>query len=92
MKKNLSKKLILSFCVLVMAISLLPSFSFAKSEKIQMIQKSKEEYILYISNLLNNKFEFAFANKADEAKENLNILIQQYIAIILTKSQKHIYG
>ena len=43
MKKNLSKKLILSFCVLVMAISLLPSFSFAKSEKIQMIQKSKEE-------------------------------------------------
>ncbi len=72
MKKNLSKKLILSFCVLVMAISLLPSFSFAKSEKIQMIQKSKEEYIIYISNLLNNKFEFAFANKADEAKENLN--------------------
>lgn len=55
-----------------MIITLLQGFSFAKSESTQMIKKGEKEYIIYISNLLNSKFEFAFANKKDEIEANLN--------------------
>lgn len=69
--KNPTKKLMLCVILTIIAITLLQSFSFAKTENIQMIKKSEKQYILYVSTLLNEKFEFAFANKANEAKENL---------------------
>ena len=36
-----------------------------------MIKKSEKEYIIYVSNLIGSEFEFSFANKKDESKENL---------------------
>ena len=66
MKKALKQKIMLSTLLIIMIITLLQGFSFAKSESTQMIKKGEKEYIIYISNLLNSKFEFAFANKKDE--------------------------
>lgn len=63
MKKALKQKIMLSTLLIIMIITLLQGFSFAKSESTQMIKKGEKEYIIYISNLLNSKFEFAFANK-----------------------------
>ena len=65
MKKALKQKIMLSTLLIIMIITLLQGFSFAKSESTQMIKKGEKEYIIYISNLLNSKFEFAFANKKD---------------------------
>ena len=72
MKKALKQKIMLSTLLIIMIITLLQGFSFAKSESTQMIKKGEKEYIIYISNLLNSKFEFAFANKKDEIEANLN--------------------
>ena len=71
MKKALKQKIMLSTLLIIMIITLLQGFSFAKSESTQMIKKGEKEYIIYISNLLNSKFEFAFANKKDEIESNL---------------------
>ena len=66
MKMSLNKKIMLITLLTITLITLFQSFSFAKSESTQMIKKGEKEYIIYISNLLNSKFEFAFANKKDE--------------------------
>lgn len=69
--KNSTKKVMLCIILTIIAITLLQSFSFAKTENIQMIKKSEKQYILYVPNLLNSEFKFAFANNASELKENL---------------------
>ncbi len=69
--ERLTKKVMLFIILIIISITLLQSFSFAKTENVQLIKKSEKQYILYISNLLNDKFEFAFTNKANELKENL---------------------
>lgn len=61
----------LFLAVTIITITLLQSFSLAKSENVQMIKKSEKEYIIYVSNLIGSEFEFSFANKKDESKENL---------------------
>lgn len=71
MKKTFTKKFLLCLLLVTIFIALLQVVSLAKSEKLQMIKKGEEEYIIYVSNLLNEEFAFAFANKADELKENL---------------------
>ena len=72
MKRASTKKIMLSALLTIIIITLFQSFSFAKSENLQMIKKGQKEYIIYVSNLLNSKFEFAFANKKDEIESNLN--------------------
>ena len=71
MKKSLAQKVMLFLAVTIITITLLQSFSLAKSENVQMSKKSEKEYIIYVSNLIGSEFEFSFANKKDESKENL---------------------
>lgn len=71
MRKSLAQKVMLFLTVTIITITLLQSFSLAKSENVQMIKKSEKEYIIYVSNLIGSEFEFSFANKKDESKENL---------------------
>lgn len=71
MKKSLAQKVMLFLAVTIITITLLQSFSLAKSENVQMIKKSEKEYIIYVLNLIGSEFEFSFANKKDESKENL---------------------
>ena len=71
MKKSLAQKVMLFLAVTIITITLLQSFSLAKSKNVQMIKKSEKEYIIYVSNLIGSEFEFSFANKKDESKENL---------------------
>ena len=71
MKKSLAQKVMLFLAVTIITITLLQSFSLAKSENVQMLKKSEKEYIIYVSNLIGSEFEFSFANKKDESKENL---------------------
>ena len=66
MKKSLAQKVMLFLAVTIITITLLQSFSLAKSENVQMIKKSEKEYIIYVSNLIGSEFEFSFANKKDE--------------------------
>lgn len=69
MKKSLAQKVMLFLAVTIITITLLQSFSLAKSENVQMIKKSEKEYIIYVSNLIGSEFEFSFANKKDEQKK-----------------------
>lgn len=70
MKRALTKYVMLCL-LLITIITLLPVFSFAKSENIQMIKKNENEYMIYISSLLNEEFQFAFSNDATVDKSTL---------------------
>lgn len=67
MKKALTIKVVFCLLIITMTITLLQGFSFAKSENIQMIKKSENEYIIYVSNLLDQDFKFAFSNEENVA-------------------------
>lgn len=67
----MKRKIVLSLIFTMTIISLLPILSLATNNNIQMLKKEEHKYILYISNLLEEKFEFAFSNKEDENKEDL---------------------
>lgn len=69
MKKTKVSKLTLIFAIFIMTIALLQGFSLAQSENIQMIKKNNEEYMIYIEELLDQEFQFAFSN--DTNNENL---------------------
>lgn len=69
MKKTKVSKLTLFFAIFTMTIALLQGFSLAQGENIQMIKKNNEEYMIYIEELLDQEFQFAFSN--DTNNENL---------------------
>ena len=70
MKKALINKAMLCMLMVVMLLTLLQGFSFAKSENVQMIKKSEKEYLIYVSGL-NQEFDFAFSNNSDIDKTTL---------------------
>lgn len=71
MKKALTNKVMLCSLIIMLILILLQGFSFAKSENIQMIKKSENEYMIYVSNLLDEEFKFAFSNESSADKEKL---------------------
>ena len=72
MKKAFFKKMMVCIIFLMVLITLLQVNSLAKSEEIQIIKlKNKNEYILYISGLAEEKFEFAFSNNSNVDDESL---------------------
>lgn len=71
MKKAFINKVTLCILMTIAIVILLQSFSFAKSENIQMVEKSEKEYIIYVQGLLNEEFDFAFSNNENEEKNNL---------------------
>lgn len=71
MKKTLTNKVLLCVFIIVALLLLLQVQTLAKSESIQMIEKSEKEYLIYASGLLNDEFEFAFANDSTIEKESL---------------------
>lgn len=71
MKKALTNRVMLCSLLIITIITLLPVFSFAQSENIQMIKKSENEYMIYVSGLLDEEFQFAFSNDATVDKSTL---------------------
>lgn len=71
MKKALTNRVMLCSLLIITIITLLPAFSFAQSENIQMIKKSENEYMIYVSGLLDEEFQFAFSNDATVDKSTL---------------------
>lgn len=67
MKRNVVNKITLSSLIFAAMICLLQGFSFAQSENIQMIKKNNEEYIIYIDELLNEDFQFAFSDTSSKS-------------------------
>lgn len=66
MNKLFKNNLVLILFLTIMILILLQGFSFAKSENVQMIKKNENEYIIYISDMLNQEFEFAFSNSEED--------------------------
>lgn len=64
-------KAIISVAALVLMIFTMQLTVFAANEKIEIVQKGTQEYIIYIKDSLKNDFQFAFSNNQDEAKEDL---------------------
>lgn len=71
MKKALISKAVLCLLTVIMTLALLQGLSLARSENIQIIKKSENEYMIYVSGLLNEDFEFAFSNDSGADKETL---------------------
>lgn len=68
-----SLKLKLMIAVLLFLLVLLATTSvFASNEGIQILKKSDNEYMIYISEHLDAPFEFTFSNDKDSNKEELN--------------------
>lgn len=71
MKKTLTNKVLICLFMIIALILLLQVQTLAKSESIQMIEKSEKEYLIYVSGLLNEEFEFTFSNDSAIEKETL---------------------
>ncbi len=77
MKKAFINKVTLCILIAIIVITMLQGISFAETAntnqtpEIQIIQKSNTEYIVYVSGLLNEKFEFAFSKSANTKQEDL---------------------
>ena len=77
MKKAFINKVTLCILIAIIVITMLQGISFAETantnqtQEIQIIQKSNTEYIVYVSGLLNEKFEFAFSKSANTKQEDL---------------------
>lgn len=68
-----SSRLKLMFTSLVFILGIIMSTSIlATNEDVQILQKSENEYMLYLSEHLNTSFEFAFSNDKNANKEELN--------------------
>ena len=59
---------IIIFSILIVSVTSI----FATNEKIQILQKANEEYMIYIQNHLEESFEFAFSNDKNANKEELS--------------------
>lgn len=78
MKKALTKKVMFCMIIMIMMFPLIQGISLATDSNVehtQMIKKSDNEYMIYVSYenesvLLNEKFEFAFSNEAEVADKS----------------------
>lgn len=86
MGKTLRSKTILCLLIIMTTITLLQGFSYAQSENLQTIKKG-EEYMLYVSEVLNKNFEFAFSNDASIEKD---VLVFKNSALDNTENGNHI--
>lgn len=72
MKKALCVRVVISLIVVIMVIVLLQNFSFASSEKTQILKVADKEYLIYVSGLLNDEFEFALSNDSKASNLEFN--------------------
>lgn len=72
MKKSKSKILALVILTIVMLLSILQIHSLAANAEMLIIKENDNQYLIYIEELLNKNFEFAFSNTEDA--ENLNYI------------------
>lgn len=72
MKKALCVRVVISLIVIMMVTVLLQNFSFASSENTQILKVADKEYLIYVSGLLNDEFEFALSN--DSKASNLEFI------------------
>lgn len=99
MKKTLTKKVMFCMIIMTMMFPLLQGISLATDSNVehtQMIKKSDNEYIIYVSYenesnelvFLNEKFEFAFSNEAEVADKST--LVFQDSALDQAENGNHI--
>ena len=72
MKMSKGKILALVLLTVIMLFSILQIHSLAASKEMLVLKQSDNQYIIYIQDLLNKKFEFAFSNTEDAT--NLNYI------------------
>ncbi len=66
MKRVLGKKVVITLLIIMMLTALLQNFSFAKSENTQILKLKDKEYLIYLSDLADKEFKFAFSTKEKE--------------------------
>lgn len=72
MKKALCVRVVISLIVIMMVTVLLQNFSFASSENTQILKVADKEYLIYVSGLLNDEFEFALSNNSKDSNLTFN--------------------
>ena len=70
MRKNI-KIVIGAILALVILMMAMPVFAVT-NEKLIIVEKSEKEYMIYIDEISNNQFQFAFSLVSDEVETNLN--------------------
>lgn len=92
MKKSFKSKLMLILFLTITILQILQVFSLAvevEDENIQMIKKNENEYIIYISGMLNQEFEFAFSN-SDKDETDTTTLVFEKSALDKTENGNNI--
>lgn len=72
MEKKKSTIILISCFILIMLLSFFPIKSLATSSEILMLKENDNNYLIYIEEVLNKDFEFAFSN--DEDSKDLNYI------------------
>lgn len=71
--KNSRLKLLVAiivFCILVM----MPIFANAENDDLAIVKTNEKEYLIYMSEFMDNNFKFALSDKKDTLEENLNFI------------------
>lgn len=72
MKNKKSKIILIAIIILIMLACILPIKSLATNSNMLIVKDNDNTYLIYVEELLNKSFEFAFSN--NESAENLNYI------------------
>ena len=73
MKSSISKRVALGI-LLILLVSFIQMPIFAYTEDSICLYSNNGEYIIYVKDVLNEEFEFAFSDKKDESEDNLEFI------------------
>ena len=73
MKSSISKRVSLGI-LLILLVSFIQMPIFAYTEDSICLYSNNGEYIIYVKDVLNEEFEFAFSDKKDESEDNLEFI------------------
>ena len=72
--QNLKLKLVFLLGLVLMISCLLGVSVYATNEETVIVKENEEEYLVYLKDYLNTKFEFAFSNNSEEQEKNLKFI------------------
>ena len=88
------------FCIMiVLGIIFIPTNAFAENTKdIEMIEKTSEEYIVYVEGMMDKEFQYALSDKEDLSIDSMELDYKQSAkdeednnVAILTGTEKYLY-
>lgn len=73
--KSLKVKLMVSIAIIIITLLAISVSVYATNEKVEIIKKSDDEFLIYIEGKDKSDFKFAFSDDVNEIESNLSFII-----------------